>query len=133
MDKCVEEAFDLSALENRDVTESPLYKSLMKQPGRIVVPNVEGYGDVLKTAVVNLKQDGCILDMYCNEAITFPTKSVARNPETLLGKALKNVALVMKKVDHALYKGDIYRKAPEGTNRVPYFYCLINTYLMGFP
>ena len=36
------------------------------------------------------------------------------NPTTGIGKALQIVKVTMKKVDHALYRGEVYCKAKKG-------------------
>ena len=87
----------------------------MKAPARFVVPNFEGYGDVIKRAAANLERDGCKMDVFCNGMIFLHSeKELVREPNSVLGKALKSVKTIMKKCDHALYKGNIYRKSPKG-------------------
>ena len=46
--------------------------------------------------------------------LTEDTKNVQVAPTTGIGKAIEVVKCAMKKVNHALYRGDVFRKAEKG-------------------
>ena len=80
---------------------------------------------MIRKATENLKTDGCELDVYCDGVVIFSEKSVINEPTTALGKALQTVKNLMENCNHALYKGDIYRKSTKGNTSVKVFSELI--------
>ena len=46
--------------------------------------------------------------------ITENTKNVQVPPATSIGKAIEVVNCAMKKLNHALYRGEVFRKAEKG-------------------
>jgi len=80
----------------------------------------------LKNAYYNLKNDGM------NISYNFEENNLAGNlriePTTGIGKAIQIVKCAMKKVGHALYSGEIYKKAEHGQfSYVPF--CTVDYYL----
>ena len=62
----------------------------------------------LQNACRNLSKEG--LKIKFNPMLTEDTKNVA--PATGIGKAIEVVNCAMKKVNHGLYRGDVFRKDP---------------------
>ena len=113
---CISEAYSEKGETNTaTLSELSAYNKMMKQPARFVVANVKGYGEVLKKAATNLERDGCKMDVFTDGVVwQNSTEELVREPNSALGKALKSVKIIMKNCDHAIYKGDIYRKSPKG-------------------
>ena len=93
------------------VKRSAAFQALMKKPLRIVVVNEKGYGDLLRKSSANLLEDGCCHDLDVEVGNIVPM-AVPSQSSSSVGKAIDRIRLVMKKVEHGLYKGDVYRRVP---------------------
>ena len=103
-------------LANNGTEDQSPPKNTQIKSCRLVVCNLSTYGEVIKHTTANLIKDGMQLDMKLkseNSSIIEDVR-VQYEPNTAVGKAIKAVSSVMKKVNHALYKGDVYRKVEKG-------------------
>ena len=93
----------LSFLEGIDENESQVeLEKLSKHPCRLVVVE-RSFELPLQNACRNLSKEG--LKIKFNPMLTEDTKNVA--PATGIGKAIEVVNCAMKKVSHALYRGEV--------------------------
>ena len=60
----------------------------------------------------NLSKEG--LKIKFESMLAENTKNVQVAPTTGIGKAIENVNCAMKKVNHALYRGEAFRKSEKG-------------------
>ena len=81
---------------------------LSKHFCRLVVVE-RSFEQPLQNASRNLAKEG--LKIEFDPMLTENTKNVQVAPTTGIGKAIEVVNCAMKKVNHALYRGDVFRKA----------------------
>ena len=74
----------------------------------------------LRTAAMNLSQDKMKIKFHCRESSG--SLAVEVTPSTGFGKTIAAVASAMKKLNHALYRGQIYAKCPKGKLDLKYCY-----------
>ena len=100
----------MSLLEGIDENERQVeLEKLSKHPCRFVVVE-RSFEQPLQNACRNLSKEG--LKIKFNPMLTEDTKNVA--PATGIGKAIEVVNCAMKKVNHALYRGEVLRNAEKG-------------------
>ena len=96
-------------LEGIDENERQVeFEKLSKHPCRLVVVE-RSFEQPLQNACRNLSKEG--LKIKFDPMLTENTKNVQVAPTTGIGKAIEVVNCAMKKVNHALYRGDVFRKA----------------------
>jgi len=114
--------------ENTPVTNVDIeaIKKLNKMPCRMVIVN-EVYRAPLELACSNLRKDGMFID--CTTS-TLKVNSAPLNiePTTGIGKSLKVMKAILKRMDHGLFRGEIYRLAPKGQYAYIYM-CSVDCYL----
>ena len=99
----------MSFLEGIDENERQVeLEKLSKHPCRLVVVG-RSFEQPLQNACRNLSKEG--LKIKFDPMLTENTKNVQVAPTTGIGKAIEVVNCAMKKVNHALYRGDVFRKA----------------------
>ena len=73
----------------------------------------------IKKASRNLKTDGFIHLLSENEDYS---SDLPLEPSTTLGRAIESVRKIMKKLDHRLYQGLVYRKCENGKMVFKFYY-----------
>ena len=102
----------MSFLEGIDENERQVeLEKLSKHPCRLVVVE-RSIEQPLQNACRNLLKEG--LKIKFDPMLTENTKNVQVAPTTGIGKAIEVVNCAMKKVNHALYHGEVFRKAEKG-------------------
>ena len=86
-------------------------EKLSEHPCRLVVVD-RSFEQSLQNACRNLSKEG--LKIKFESMLTEKTKSVQVAPTTGIGKAIEVVNCAMKKVNHALYRGEVFRKSEKG-------------------
>ena len=84
-------------------------EKLSKHPCRLVVVE-RSFEQPLQNVSRNLSKEG--LKIKFDPMLTENTKNVQGAPATGIGKAIEVVNCAMKKVNHGLYRGDVFRKDP---------------------
>ena len=84
---------------------------LSEHPCRLVVVD-RSFEQSLQNACRNLSKEG--LKIKFESMLTEKTKNVQVAPTTGIGKAIEVVNCAMKKVNHALYRGEVFRKSEKG-------------------
>ena len=94
----------MSFLEGIDENERQVeLEKMSKHPCRLVVVELRSFEQPLQNACRNLSKEG--LKIKFNPMLTEDTKNVA--PATGIGKAIEVVNCAMKKVSHALHRGEV--------------------------
>lgn len=88
------------------------YQKIGKYPCHIAVMKAE-LSVALKNGTTNLWQDGFKADIDIVDESVFTPTQIAE-PRTKVGKAVKAVACIMRKVEHGLFDGSVYCKAAGG-------------------
>ena len=102
----------MSFLEGIDENERQVeLEKLSKHPCRLVVVE-RSFEQPLQNACRNLSKEG--LKIKFDPMLTENTKKVQVATTTGIGKAIEVVNSAMKKVNHALYRGEVFRKAEKG-------------------
>ena len=102
----------MSFLEGVDENERQVeLEKLSKHPCRFVVVE-RSFEQPLQNACRNLSKEG--LKIKFDPMLTENTKKVQVATTTGIGKAIEVVNSAMKKVNHALYRGEVFRKAEKG-------------------
>ena len=102
----------MSLLEGIDENERQVeLEKLSKHPCRFVVVE-RSFEQPLQNACRNLSKEG--LKIKFDPMLTENTKKVQVATTTGIGKAIEVVNSAMKKVNHALYRGEVFRKAEKG-------------------
>ena len=86
-------------------------EKLSEHPCRLVVVD-RSFEQSLQNACRNLSKEG--LKIKFESMLTEKTKNVQVAPTTGKGKAIEVVNSAMKKVNHALYRGEVFRKSEKG-------------------
>ena len=82
-------------------------EKLSKHPCRLVVVE-RSFEQPLQIVCRNLSKEG--LKIKFDPMLTENTKKVQVAPATGIGKTIEVVNCAMKKVNHPLYRGDVFRK-----------------------
>ena len=102
----------MSLLEGTDENKRQVeLEKLSKHPCRLVVVE-RSFEQPLQNACRNLSKEG--LKIKFDPMLTENTKKVQVATTTGIGKAIEVVNSAMKKVNHALYRGEVFRKAEKG-------------------
>ena len=86
-------------------------EKLSEHPCRLVVVD-RNFEQSLQNACKNLSKEG--LKIKFESMLTESTKNVQFAPKTGIGKAIEVVNCAMKKVNHALYRAEVFRKSEKG-------------------
>ena len=102
----------MSFLEGIDENERHVeLEKLSKHPCRVVVVE-RSFEQPLQNAGRNLSKEG--LKIKFDPMLAENTKNVQVAPSAGIGKAIEVVNCAMKKVNHALYRGEVFRNAEKG-------------------
>ena len=103
----------MSFLEGIDENQRQVeLEKMSKHPCRLVVVELRSFEQPLQNACRNLSKEG--LKIKFDPMLTENTKKVQVATTTGIGKAIGVVNSAMKKVNHALYRGEVFRKAEKG-------------------
>ena len=101
-----------SFLKGLDENERQLdLEKLSKHPCILVVIE-RSFEQPLQNACLNLSKE--VLKIKFDPMLTENITDVQVTPPTGIGKAIEFVNCAMKKVNHALYRGEVFRKAEKG-------------------
>ena len=84
---------------------------MSEHPCRLVVVD-HSFEQSLQNACRNLSKEG--LKIKFESMLTENIKNVQVAPTTGIGKATEVVNFAMRKVDHALYRGEVFTKSEKG-------------------
>ena len=102
----------MSFLEGIDENERHVeLEKLSKHPCRLVVVE-RSFEQPLQNACRNLSKER--LKIKFDPMLAENTKNVQVAPSTGIGKAIEVVNCAMKKVNQALYRGEVFRNAEKG-------------------
>ena len=102
----------MSFLEGIDEKERQVeLEKLSKHPCRLVAVE-RSFEQPLQNAYRNLSKEGFKIKL--EPMLKENTKNLQAAPTTGIGKAIEVVNRTMKKVDHALYRSEVFRKAEKG-------------------
>ena len=96
-----------SQIEKLETEES---QKFAKTPCHILLCN-KGNKELLNKASSYLSKDGF---KHCVNETTVSKEVLEIEATSTLGKAVQSIRLMMQRLQHALYRGQIYRKLDEG-------------------